>query len=93
MPIPEIVSLDSWNVKSTADKALVHAWNYRRYALAGIPMKRPEENELAYTERKISSNFSNFSAWHQRSKILMSLWSQGKLDEKESREQGTRVYN
>jgi len=92
MSIPEIVSLSEIQVKDITENAsLVHAWNYRRCALAGMPVKRPEETELAYTERKISSNFSNFSAWHQRSKILMSLWSQGKLDEAESREQGTCV--
>ncbi|KAF8905989.1 rab-protein geranylgeranyltransferase [Gymnopilus junonius] len=63
-----------------------HAWGYRRYVLDSMPNPRPESNELIYTARKIEANFSNFSAWHQRSKALASLWTQGKLDESKSRE-------
>ena len=66
----------------------VHAWDYRRYILASMPVKRPEVSELAYTTHKIESNFSNFSAWHQRSKVFISLWESGQLDPVESKEQG-----
>jgi len=52
-----------------------------------MPVKRSEQSELAYTTRKIEANFSNFSAWHQRSKVLMSLWDAGKLDPVNSREE------
>ncbi|CUA69047.1 protein geranylgeranyltransferase type II [Rhizoctonia solani] len=53
-----------------------HAWNYRRYALASMPEsdRRSPESELAYTTRKIEQNFSNFSAWHQRTKVFGVLW-------------------
>jgi geranylgeranyl transferase type-2 subunit alpha len=71
---------------------LVHAWDYRRYILAEMPSPRPETTELVYTSKKIEANFSNFSAWHQRSKILTSLWAQGKLDEAKSREEGTSAF-
>lgn len=66
----------------------VHAWNYRRYILANIPVRRSEASELAYTTRKIEANFSNFSAWHQRSKVLVSLWESGTLDPVKSKEEG-----
>jgi len=70
-----------------ADARNFHAWNYRRYVLAGMPFPRPEASELAYTTRKIEGNFSNFSAWHQRSKIYTALWDNGKLDPIKSRKE------
>ncbi|KAI6036847.1 rab-protein geranylgeranyltransferase [Pisolithus microcarpus] len=57
-----------------ADPRNFMAWNYRRY-------------KLAYTTRKISSSFSNFSAWHQRSKVYTSLWRSGQLDPVKSRDE------
>lgn len=67
----------------------VHAWTYRRYVLASMPNKRLELAELEYTTRKVESNFSNFSAWHQRSKVLTSLWEAGTLDPVTSKERGS----
>ncbi|KAH7889917.1 rab-protein geranylgeranyltransferase [Phlebopus sp. FC_14] len=64
-----------------------HAWNYRRYVLASMTTPRPETFELAYTTRKISSSFSNFSAWHQRSKVYYILWNTGQSDPVQSREE------
>ncbi|KAI0336388.1 rab-protein geranylgeranyltransferase [Cubamyces sp. BRFM 1775] len=70
-----------------ADPRNFHAWNYRRYVLEEMPIKRSEQSELAYTKRKIEANFSNFSAWHQRSKALSSMWASGKLDKAKSLEE------
>ncbi|CAL5041336.1 unnamed protein product [Urochloa decumbens] len=48
-----------------------HGWNYRRF-LARF-MGAPDEEELKYTMDKISDNFSNYSAWHNRSILLSNL--------------------
>ncbi|KAH9966429.1 rab-protein geranylgeranyltransferase [Russula dissimulans] len=60
------------------------AWDYRRYVLASMPVRRSDKVELAYTTKKIEANFSNFSAWHQRTKVLSSLWASGEVDRSSS---------
>ncbi len=56
----------------------VHAWGYRRYVLSNLPEsftpKRSAADELRYTKKKIEANFSNFSAWHWRTKVLDGVW-------------------
>lgn len=75
------------------DERNFHAWNYRRYVLAKYEETLPEAHrgavkpkEFEFTEEKINKNFSNFSAWHQRSKVIPELMEetrQGKCtDEK-----------
>ncbi|KAI0256477.1 rab-protein geranylgeranyltransferase [Lactifluus subvellereus] len=63
-----------------ADSRNFLAWDYRRYVLASMPVRRSEKAELAYTTKKIEANFSNFSAWHQRTKVLSSLWTSGGVE-------------
>jgi geranylgeranyl transferase type-2 subunit alpha len=53
-----------------------------------MPIKKPDIEEFAYTTKKIEANFSNFSAWHQRSKIYPHLWESNALDHNKSREEG-----
>lgn len=95
--VDKMLDADSRNCKcSCRDDALacsplsslVHAWDYRRYCLANMPIARSATAELAYTTRKIEANFSNFSAWHQRSKVLSTLWASEKLDYSKSKEEG-----
>ena len=71
--------------------AQVHAWNYRRYVLASMPVARDEKSELAYTTRKIEGNISNFSAWHQRSKVISSLLDGEQLSKEAFLEEGELV--
>ncbi|KAI0273807.1 rab-protein geranylgeranyltransferase [Gloeopeniophorella convolvens] len=67
-----------------ADARNFIAWDYRRYVLASMPVRRSDKAELAYTTKKIEANFSNFSAWHQRTKVLSSLWAGGDVNKESS---------
>lgn len=52
---------------------LVHCWNYREFIVqkAGIS---PEE-EFKFATTKILNNFSNYSSWHYRSRLLSKIFS------------------
>ena len=57
---------------------VVHGWGHRRYVIAASHARTPLE-EFNYTSEKIAQNFSNYSAWHYRSKVLLVAFD----DEKE----------
>ncbi|CAN6215935.1 unnamed protein product [Urochloa humidicola] len=48
-----------------------HGWNYRRFFARFMGV--PDGEELKYTMDKINDNFSNYSAWHNRSIFLSNL--------------------
>jgi geranylgeranyl transferase type-2 subunit alpha len=72
-----------------ADSRNFHAWSYRRFVVAQIerlrsstaehqraPPEEPKsltESEFGYTTKMIKTNLSNFSAWHNRSKLIPRL--------------------
>lgn len=51
----------------------VHCWSYRRYVANTFAV--PVADELRFTTSKIEQNFSNYSAWHQRSLSLQQIYA------------------
>lgn len=70
------------------DNRNFHGWGYRRTvvqslespALQGESMVR---GELGYTKKMIGSNLSNFSAWHNRTKLILRVLEEEKADDAE----------
>ncbi|CAB4392630.1 unnamed protein product [Rhizophagus irregularis] len=65
-----------------------HAWDYRRYVTSKLSCTTETsltQIEFDFTTTKINQNFSNYSAWHQRSKLLPLLIKEKNLDEQEKK--------
>lgn len=54
------------------DERNFHVWGYRRWVMDQLRLLGQESRdaELSFTEKKIASNFSNYSAWHNRALML-----------------------
>lgn len=72
------------------DQRNFHAWGYRRWVVSQL--EGPElgggsmvESEFQYTTDKIHANLSNFSAWHNRSQLILRLLSEREASDDERR--------
>ncbi|EFW21561.1 Rab geranylgeranyltransferase [Coccidioides posadasii str. Silveira] len=88
--VGKMLSLDARNF---------HGWGYRREIVdvleslgseAGDPSVEVKENrltedELNYTTKMIGANLSNFSAWHNRSKLILKMLDERSADDAERR--------
>jgi geranylgeranyl transferase type-2 subunit alpha len=71
------------------DERNFHGWGYRRTVVASLerlqartgPSSSMAEEEFAYTTRMISSGLKNFSAWHNRSKLIPRLLDERAADD------------
>lgn len=71
------------------DSRNFHGWGYRRTVIKALESDAFQakglstsmtKQEFDYTTKMISSNLSNFSAWHNRSKLIPKLLSEMKVD-------------
>jgi len=72
---------------------IVHGWDYRRYIIRQLDLKDKGANdkildraqsEFDFTTTKIQQNFSNYSAWHNRSTLLGKLAKNLSNEEREA---------
>lgn len=63
-----------------ADERNFHCWRHRSFVnkYGALPLM----DELKFTYEKICSNFSNYSSWHYRSKLIESLYQSNQIDSK-----------
>ena len=78
--VGKMLNLDSRNF---------HGWGYRRIVVAALeshqsrtkkPLQSTTEQEFQYTTQMIEANLSNFSAWHNRSKLIPRLLNEQAAD-------------
>jgi geranylgeranyl transferase type-2 subunit alpha len=82
-----------------ADSRNFHAWSYRRFVVSQIERLTPApldattgeasqslaEAEFEYTTKMIKTNLSNFSAWHNRSRLIPRILRERNADPKARR--------
>ena len=81
--LPKHASLELWNCELALvgkmlaiDSRNFHGWDYRRAVVSEIETLSASsmvESEYEYTTKMTHSNLSNFSAWHNRSRLIPHL--------------------
>jgi geranylgeranyl transferase type-2 subunit alpha len=61
------------NLFLNADERNFHCWKHRYFVIETGELSKTDELEFTY--EKICANFSNYSAWHYRSKLIESLYN------------------
>lgn len=92
----------TWNYRRYCIAAMLAAPIKSNVTIISLDPEKPEEpsrprptttSELLYTTKSISKNFSNFSAWHYRTKLLPKLfveqgWSSDSFERRARVDQG-----
>lgn len=61
-----------------SDERNFHCWRHRSFIIEKGNLSRSAELEFTY--EKICSNFSNYSAWHYRSKLIEFLYKENQIN-------------
>ncbi|KAH8601905.1 geranylgeranyl transferase-like protein type II alpha subunit [Bisporella sp. PMI_857] len=69
----------------TRDSRNFHGWGYRRIVISELESSdlngaSMAESEFEYTTKMIKANLSNFSAWHNRSKLIPRILNERNAD-------------
>ena len=70
--------LDLCSTYLSMDERNFHCWRHRMLVVERGNMSRADE--LSFTYEKICANFSNYSAWHYRSKLIEHLYYENQVD-------------
>lgn len=75
----------------TRDSRNFHGWGYRRTVIENLESPALNGKSMAceeydYTTKKIGENLSNFSAWHNRSRLILQMLDEQNASAEERRQ-------